>query len=358
MLDVTRCPECGVPELLNQGQQWLNNGDIVQRMNPQARVGFIECENLDPVFQTMAELIGISIEPMIVNIAARSVEVYMRPLIPQQAKDMMVAKQLDPNSFEGFIFTLCHVYGFGKYETISYRYERDDKDYAIYHIIKPFSLPLAAGALAGASSSLVGGQHHITYRELSPEVYEFTTTWTEYPEEFVDRFHAQPYMHRDGDLELEACSTCGLPKGLASFRWSVDEGLIENRHTGRRMVLLEPGLQDRLFNELESELGEAIPKVVVEAQRRFTKTGFYSIDQVSDEGDFRTQLALRGLGNLREIKMGPPGLFMRIDNAAGCLMTVGMVQGLFEMAFDVRSNADWALSPEGNLQVEISPKAT
>ncbi len=123
------------------------------------------------------------------------------------------------------------------------------------------------------------------------------------------------------------------------------------------MVVLGPGIQDRLFKELEKELGDTIPKVVVEAQRRFTKTGFYSIEQVSDEGNFRTQLALRGLGNLRDIKIGPPGLVMRIDNAAGHLMTVGMVQGLFEMAFDVESNVEWALSDKGNLQVEVKPKA-
>src|SRR4030042_4224783 len=119
------------------------------------------------------------------------------------------------------------------------------------------------------------------------------------------------------------------------------------------MAMLGPGMMDLLFAELERELGDTIPEVAVEAQRRFTKTGFYSIEQVSDEGDFRTQLALRGLGNLREIKMGPPGLFMRIDNVVGHLLTVGMVQGLFEMAFDVDSSVEWALSEDGNREGEI-----
>jgi len=357
MLEVSRCPECNVPEPISQSQEWLNNGDIVQRLNPEARLGFIECENLDPLFRTMGEIIGISIEPMIVNITARGLELYMRSLVPQEARDMIVAKQLDPGSFSDSILTLCHVSGFGKYETIGYRYERDEDDYGKYHITKPFSVPLAAGAMAGASSSLVGGQHEITYRELSPGLYEFKTTWTEYPEELMERFETVPYNHRDGDVELERCSACGLPRAFTNYRWELEEGLIVNEHTGRRMVLLSPGIQDVLFDELEKELGDTIPKVVVEAQRRFTKTGFYSIEQVSDEGDFRTQLALRGLGNLQEIKMGSAGVFMRIDNAAGYLMTVGMVQGLFEMAFDVESNVEWALSDAGNLDVEITPKA-
>jgi hypothetical protein len=36
------------------------------------------------------------------------------------------------------------------------------------------------------------------------------------------------------------------------------------------------------------------------------------------------------------------------------LMTIGMAQGLFEV--DVDSFADWELSGEGNLQVEVSPR--
>jgi hypothetical protein len=356
MLDIARCPECNVPEPFNQGQEWLNNGDIVQSLNREARVGFIECENLDPLFANISDIIGVSIERMIVNITARATEIYMRSLIPAEVREMIVAKQLDPSTFADSIFTLCHVMGFGKYETIGFRHERDADDYGKYRITKPFSLPLAAGAMAGASSSLVGGEHHITYEEISPGVYEFITTWTEYPAELMERFDIVPYNHRDGDIEIERCATCGIPKAFTNYRWSLDDGLIINEHTGRRMTLIGPGILDRLFEELEKELGETIPKVVVEAQRRFTKTGFYSIEQVSDEGDFRTQLALRGLGNLQEIKMGPPGLSMRIDNVVGHLLTVGMVQGLFEMAFDVESSVGWTLSKDGNLEVRVSPK--
>jgi hypothetical protein len=355
-MDVPRCPECNVPELFSQQQVWLNNGDIVQRINQTLRMGLIECENLDPLFENIGDIIGVSIERMIVNICARAVEVYMRSLIPADVQEMVIAKKLDPAIFTEPTLTLCHVSGFGKYENLGSRYERDENDYSKYRITRPFSLPLAAGAMAGAVTSVVGGQHHITYEEVSPDVYEFTTSWTEYPEELMERFELIVYEHRDGDIELERCATCGLPKAFRSYRWELDDGLIINQYTGRRMAMLGPGMMDLLFLELEKELGEAIPRAVVEAQRRFTKTGFYSIEQVSDEGDFRTQLALRGLGNLKEIRMGPPGLYMRIDNVVGHLLSVGMVQGLFEMAFDVESSVDWALSEDDNLEVQVSPK--
>jgi len=356
-MDVNVCPECKVPEPFNQGQVWLNNGDIVQRANARVRLCFIECENLDPLFENIGDIIGMPIEPLVINIAARGTEKYMDSLIPEAVKEMIEAKQMDPQIFAETIMTYCHIIGFGKYEFVDARYEKDKEDYSTFRIEAPFSLPEAAGAITGVVSAMVGGEHAVTYREISPGLYEFITRWTEYPEVLKEKLQTSPHRHRDGDLELERCTTCGVPAALSGFRWHLDRGLIINGHTGRRMAMLGPELLDALFRALEAELGETIPRVAVEAQRRFTKTGFYSIEEVSDEGDFRTQLALRGLGNLQEIKMGSRGMSMRIDNAAGHLLTVGMAQGLFEMAFDVESDVEWELSEEGDLELEVRPKA-
>jgi hypothetical protein len=356
-MDVVICPECKVPEPFNQGQMWLNNGDIVQRVNPEARAGFIECENLDPLFKNIGDIIGIPIESLVVNITTRGVERYMRTLVPAEVREMVQAKRMDPNVFTNPVMTYCHTVGYGKYEYVDSRYERGEDDYSTFRILEPFSVPEAAGSLAGAISAVVGGEHAVTYKEVSPGLYEFTTSWTEYPEVLVERLQPTPYRHREGDIELERCSTCGAPAALSEFKWFLDRGLIVSKHTGRRMAILGTELLDVLFNALEAELGETIPNVVVEAQRRFVKTGFYSIDEVSDEGDFRAQLALRGMGNLREINMDSHGMHLRIDSAAGYLLTVGMVQGLFEMALDVDSHVEWELSESGDLEVEIKPQA-
>jgi hypothetical protein len=37
------------------------------------------------------------------------------------------------------------------------------------------------------------------------------------------------------------------------------------------------------------------------------------------------------------------------------LLVVGLVQGIFEMAFDVNSYVEWELSEEGDLTVEVTP---
>jgi hypothetical protein len=151
-------------------------------------------------------------------------------------------------------------------------------------------------------------------------------------------------------------STCGGPAALSSFHWDLEEGIITNQSTGRRMTMMAPEALEAVFRELEAELGDIIPKAVVEAQRRFIMAGAYSIDEISDEGDFRTQLAVRGYGNLRHIYLGEDGLDLRIDNAAAPLMIVGLAQALFEMALAVDSDAEWQISEEGDLEVKITPQ--
>lgn len=355
MLDVSACPECSVPSSFSAGQAWLDNGDIVQRSNENARMIFLECENLDPLFANMGDIIGFPVEELIQNITARGAAIYMERLIPDELKELIRARDMDFGFLIKAVTQYSHVLGYGKYEFVGMRYEGDAEDYYKQRVLKPFSIPVAAGNLAGVVAAAVGGEHSVTCEKISPELYEFTTGWTEYPDAIKDKLSLKGYEHRQGDLELERCAGCGCPAALSGFRWRLDEGIIENRQTGRRMAMLGAEFLDNVFDALESELGETIPTVVIEAQRRFTKTGFYSIEQVQNEEEFRTQLALRGLGNLRMIRMGTRGLRLRIGNAAAYLMVAGMAQGLFEMALDVDSHVEWELSRQGELLVEVRP---
>ena len=121
------------------------------------------------------------------------------------------------------------------------------------------------------------------------------------------------------------------------------------------MSIQSDALLDPVFNEREAELGDTVPRAVVEAQRRFTRSGFYTMDDITDEGDFRTQLALRGLGNLKELDMKKKGMSVRLENVVLPLIVIGLSQGFFEMGFGVDTTVDWELSEDGDLQVEVKP---
>ncbi len=357
LMDVKLCEECGIPEPFYEAQEWLNNGDIVQRLNHQARMGFLECENLDPLFDNMQQILRIPIDHLIVNIVTRGCAIYMAKMIPKEITQMAIEGKLPLETFIDPICTFCHVLGYGQYDFKDYIFNEGRNDFARLHITHPFSVPEAAGAFAGVVGAVVGGEHQVTYREKAPGLWEFVTRHTEFPKLLKEKIKPAAYRHVDGDVELEKCASCGMPKAFSDYHWYLKKGVIVDGKTSRRMAVLGPELLDVVFTALQSELGEAVPRVVVEAQRRFVKTGFYSVDQVRNEDELRTYLALRGLGNLRWITMGTGGLKLRIDNASCHLMTVGMAQGLFEIALDTESVVDWEFT-DNDLLVEVSPSSS
>ncbi len=329
---------------------------MVQRNDISRRVGFLESENLDPLYAGIGKIIGLPIDSLVIDISRRGTVDYFKTLIPLEARGGLSRETLDVDSVAAFMTTIGQLNGFGKYEIVDIRYKGEAGDHTVINVSEPFSLPLIAGTQAGGCEVISGSPHDASYREISPGIYEITSSVCTRDERLDERMPIKEYRHRDGDIELDKCPTCGGPAALSGFRWLLDRGIISNAHTRRRMVMMGPEVQDPLFEELGKELGEIVPAAVVEAQRRFVKTGFYSIEEIGDEGDFRTQLALRGYGNLREISMGAKGMRMRVDNAACYLMTAGLAQGLFEMAFDVDSHVEWELSEDGDLKVEVSPR--
>ncbi len=355
-MPIDLCAECAVPILLTQGQAWLNNGDIVQRGAESARVTLVECENLDPLFLNIEDIIGISIERLLINITARGNKYYVYNIIPEEARQMIKNKELEMLPFVETITTLAQLAGNARYELLGFRFENGPDDYSRHRVIEPYSLPLTVGAYAGAVSGIVGGEAAVSYKKVTPDEYIYTSQRTQYPAILKERLRMPEYVHKDGDIELERCVTCGCPREVASYEWKVQEGKIINRQTGRRMVLIGPAQLDHLFDALEGELGDTIPQTVIEAERRFVRTGFTTIDIMQGEENLRTQLALRGLGSLREFKISRKGARLRLDNACMYLILTGLVQGNFELAFDVESNLAWEFTREGDLLVEITPK--
>jgi hypothetical protein len=67
----------------------------------------------------------------------------------------------------------------------------------------------------------------------------------------------------------------------------------------------------------------------------------------------RFQFAFRGLGSLGNLRIDGMGLDMILENTALALVVVGLMQGLFEVAFDVDSAVGWELSDEGQLTIEV-----
>jgi hypothetical protein len=344
-----------VPLFVTREHLWLNNGDMVQARAMANRLALIESENLDPLFAGIGEIIGTSIEPIVVEAVRKTMRGYLKKFVSDDVRERILIGELDPVEVDKAFMATSEPMGYGSYEPIESRFEQDGEDYSTVSISEPFSLPMCAGSHCAAMEAILGYDHAVTYSEIDPQLYRITAFPSAQPRAYMDRLHVQRYEHTDGDLELEKCPSCGGPKALSMCTWYLNRGIIFNKPLKRRMAFIGPAEIEPIFAELKQELGDMIPQIVVEAQRRFTKTGFYTIDEVQNEGDFRIQLALRGLGNLRELKINKRGMHMLVENAALPMMVVGMMQGIFEMTFDLDTELEWEVS-RGNLRVELLPR--
>ncbi|MEW6554666.1 MAG: hypothetical protein AB1384_10320 [Actinomycetota bacterium] len=364
MATFKRCEECGVPEQIAVERQWLNSGVVVQRGNIMQRTGFIESANLGPLYAGIAEIIGIPIDNLIVESTRKGGGRYVRGILPPQIQEAVRDGSLALEPIIAVLLATAEVSGYGRCEQVGLRYDTGAElsleahagDFVTLRIENPYSIAPVVGVFTGATEAVTGLPFRADYQETGANTYDIKISVGEHAIESGERLEAHAYDYREGDIVLEPCSTCGLPRALAAYKWDDDQGTITDTRKGRRMVGVGPYVMDPLFKELEEELGDAIPRAVVESQRRFVKSGFYSVDEVRDFDAFRAELALKGMGNLRELELGPEGLRMRIENADCYLMMVGLMQGIFELARGVDSEVEWELSQEGDLQIQVTPK--
>jgi hypothetical protein len=353
MSEQKTCPECGVPDWVTAGQLWLNNGDIVQRADQKNRLVLFESENIDPLFRNIEELIGTSIERIIITAVRRAVRSWLSSAIPNEMRELIREKKVDPIPLAASLMELNMTMGVGRVELIEFRNEGDEDDYVLLRLSKPFSVPVAVGGVVAGTEASLAIEVGYSIEEVSPDIYELKIVRSSHPQELKERMWLSEYKHEDGPMELERCPSCGGPVALSRYSWDLDEGIIMDDITKRRMIMLGPVELDLVFQELEKELGATIPRVIVEAQRRFTKNSARSLFDVTTADEFRSWLAVTGMGYLENIEVSKKGLSMRLENAALPLMLVGSMQGVFEKALKQESIVEWYLSQDNGLDINI-----
>jgi len=330
----------------------LSNGLIVERKNPEQRMLFFESDNIAGLFRNIEEIIGLEIEHIIMESQHRSTYDYVTHLVPPLVRKIVShvgLKRVTRN-----LLKLSALMGQGSSTLTSLKVKGSEDDHVVIAIHNPWFLPSNCGLISGGLEALTGLESRAGYEETSPGVYLITTRISSHPKELEGRLRKRAYPRKEGDLELKRCAFCGGPQDLASFSWNVSEGIIETESSGRRMVLMGPGEFEPVFDELQNELGEHIPRVIIEAQRRFVTEGFYSREDIRQEKDLVQHFALRGLGNLRKIDLAENRLSARLENPCMHLMMVGLLLGFYELIFGRRGNAAWEIEPDGDLVVEVS----
>jgi hypothetical protein len=315
---------------------------------------FIERETLVETFKGIEEIIGIPIEHIIIESQRRSTFDSVDHMLPAAVK--AIVRWAGTRLIARDIADLGKLNGMGDIKLVSLRRKKGKADYIILRIREPYSLPHFCGNFAGAMEAVDRREVAVNYKEIAREEYEVTANISSHPLELQERLQRKTYSYKEGCIPLEECPVCEGPMVLSQYIWHFDRGVIEGRTSRRRMVLIGPATQEAIINELEKELGDSIPQAVVEAQRSFTRTGFYSMDGIGSTQDFRLHLAKRGMGNLKEIEWDESRLFVRLENPCLHLVIAGFIQGLFELASGSEAEMEWELAEDGDLTVKVTSK--
>lgn len=346
------CLGCGAPRRITREHAWLNNGTIVERKNPARRMLLFESENIASLFRIIQEIIGVDIEHIIIESQRRTTYDYITKLLPPTA--LRIARRVGLKTLTKSLINLSRLMGCGDSSLTSLKVKGGADDHVAITVRKPWFLPSFCGQISGGMEAVTGLQSSVSYEEVAPESYLITTRISDHPKELAERLRERPYARKRGDLELQACGSCGGPKDLELFQWNADDGTIVTKANRRRMVLVGPGEFDPIFDELQAELGEHIPRAVIEAQRRFVTEGFYAREDIAQEADLPRHFALRGLGNLREILLGRYRLHAHLENPCLPYVVVGLLQGFYELVFDQAGEVEWEIRPDGDLIVSVA----
>jgi hypothetical protein len=355
--NIPRCVECGVPEYISSEHSWLEDGSIIQARAPETRMAFIEGQNWDPIWTSISEMIGASIEHIVIDVSRRATLGYVLQLVTQEVRDLLREGRFPLEQVFETTFMQVRVSGMGDPSLVDVRFEPGPDDFVICRYKNPYSIPLMVGVLGGTTEAYTGLKTGMSYEMVSHDTVDIKVFESGHPEELKGRMTLERYHPREGKIRLKRCTTCGAPAALAEYRWDIDAGTIIGRSTGRRMAMIGPAMIEPIFKELESELGEDVPRLIVEAQRRFVRSGPYSLSEITTEADLRRHMALMGLGELRELELSRKGVRVSLANAAIHLWVVGMVQGLYELFSGEDSEVEWELSEDGLLQVTVARSA-
>jgi hypothetical protein len=353
MSKIRLCSECGVPRGITKHNVWLSNGTILEDNHPDHRVVFIERDSLMDTFAGIESKLGISIEHIIIESQRRSTNDSVDRALPAPLK--LALRRMGTRLMSRYLVHVGKLNGKGDIELISYRRRKGKDDYVKVHIREPFSLPHFCGNFSGAMEAADGREISITHEEIAPDEYELIAHISNNPVALKERLQRKPPRYKPGDIELPRCSTCGGPSVMSEYAWRLDRGVIENKVSGRRMIVISTATQDAIMDELIEEIGDPINQAIIEVQRNLVASGFFSSEEIKGVEDFRTQFAYRGLGNLVEIDFEQDHLHIRLENPCFHSMVAGLVQGLYEGASGSRSDMDWEITEDGDLVVEVRP---
>lgn len=365
------CVECGIPLMVSSELRWEGNGVIYSNSSPRNRWVFYESENIDPLFRGIRELIGAPIDHIVIESRRRESRRYLERTFPPEVRRLLY-DQLDESgkqirmtpeeratrievsrNITVSVHDVARVFGYGDLTPGGLWEAGDDHPWRSTLVRHPYSVLFQAAESLGSCEAFEGRDLWVEYEQTGGGLFRMDSFPHDHPLELKERLKRRHYEFKPGEILYERCA-CGVPLEITRYGWDLDKGIILDPDTGRRMAIFGPYSLDSVFDDLEEELGEAIPETIIEAQRLYIKQAWGEDVWKRGAADFKRLLALRGLGYLAGFEGDRSYLTVRINNSCLHLPMVGLAQALMELVYrSERTTCSWELHEDGDLEVTV-----
>ena len=373
MSELEVCKTCGVPRMISTMFGWGDNGVISISGSPKARMAFYGSGNIDNIFRGVEELIGVPIEHIVMERKRRDTRRFMERVFPEEIKRTAAIfgeRQIDKVSsvepgrrqeileigeaLNSQATAIGTVYGDGDIRYSDMWELWDTFPWRTQIVRNPYSVILFSADVLATVEAFEQRDMRVKYERVSDDIYLVSTVPGEHPIELAERLKRKVYETKPGDISYELCSECGVPQDVARCRWNLEEGTIIDPQTGRRMAFFDPAAIDTVFDDLEAELGESVPEMIIEAQRRYGKLSMSGENWKRSGYDFKAWAAMRGLGNITAFKADEKRLTLTLENPSMYLAMVGMAVAIYELAWRAESSThEWHRTDDGDLVITV-----
>lgn len=375
MAEIERCRECGAPAMLGAELRWEDGGVISLAQSPGNRMVIYESNIIDNVFRGVAELTGEPMEPLVIESRRRETRRFIERTFPFEVRNTLLlgvpgaddrdspaGKMLHESvqrirkDLSERVINVARVFGYGE---ASMDWESGEPYPWRSLIIKhPYSLWLWKADVLGAVEAFEGVDMRVESEEVGEDAFRVSVYPGSHQVALGGRLRRRKrYEFKPGDIAYERCSTCGIPRDIAAYRWDLARGTITAGDTGRRVAIFGSLAVDAVLDDMVAEHGVSLERAVVEAQRRFVKARVDAGQAREVATSLKLYLARRGLGYLGELQADARSISVKIANACLHLLMVGMSQAFFELITGRESEApQWELSEDGVLHIAIQAR--
>ncbi|MHB8896213.1 MAG: hypothetical protein ACYC99_13695 [Candidatus Geothermincolia bacterium] len=344
------CDQCGVP-LLVGALRWGDNGVITQVSGAGHRMLFCESDNIDDLFARIGNIRGVPVDDIVIESMARDSRANVEDTLSPLARK--AGRLVGSNIMVRRLSRTGRAFGYGDVSLVSRGKEADGSEAITMSVRNPHSILLFCGESLGAWEAIQGCENRVIREQVGDSEHHVTNVAGDHCVKLPEVRRRSAQARKPGDIALERCGTCGVPTLIGECAWDLEEGTIRNPEGGR-MAMVGPAGLEAIFKDLAAELGVAIPGIVIEAQRRRVRETMGGRSGPGLSSTYREILAARGSGNLTSFDGNRDRLAVTIENSCLALLTVGMLQALFEMgAGHMASSCDYELAPDGDLEVRI-----